>query len=57
MNKINEAFANTFLVIVTTLVSFAILEAIANIWLLHFANEKHFIRYASLNFQSDAMRP
>ncbi|MCK5383830.1 MAG: SGNH/GDSL hydrolase family protein [Gammaproteobacteria bacterium] len=48
MSKIHETFVNTFLAIITTLVTFAILEAAANIYLLHFADEKHFIRYASL---------
>lgn len=54
MNKIHEVFANTFLVVVTTLVTFAILEAAANIWLLHFADEKYFIRYASLQQLQDS---
>ena len=54
MNKIHEVFANTFLVVVTTLVTFAILEATANIWLLHFADEKYFIRYASLQQLQDS---
>ena len=48
MSKTHETFVNTFLAIITTLVTFAILEAAANIYLLHFADEKHFIRYASL---------
>ena len=54
MNKTHEAFVNTFLVIVATLATFAVLEAAANIWLLHFANEKHFIRYASLQQLQDS---
>lgn len=54
MNKIHEVFANTFLVIVTTLITFAILEAAANFWLLHFADEKYFIRYASLQQLQDS---
>ena len=54
MKKINEVFANTFLVIVTTLVTFAILEAIANFWLLNLANEKYFLRYASLKQLQDS---
>jgi lysophospholipase L1-like esterase len=48
MNKIHEILVNTFLVIIATLVTFAILEAAANVYLLHFADEKRFIRYASL---------
>ena len=54
MNKIHEVFTNTFLVIVTTLVTFAILEAAANFWLLHYADEKYFIRYASLQQLQDS---
>ena len=48
MEKIEKALLNTFVAVLATLFTFVLLEVLANIYLLHFADEHRFIRYASL---------
>ena len=48
MKKTQEILANIFLVLITTSVTLVLLEIIANVYLLHLADEHRFIRYASL---------
>ena len=48
MEKIEKALLNIFVAVLATLVTFILLEVLANMYLLHFADEHRFIRYASL---------
>ena len=48
MKKTRETFSNIFLAVIATSVTLVLLEVLANVYLLHFAEEHRFIRYASL---------
>ena len=48
MKKIQNVLANTFLVVISTVLVFAVTEALLNVYLLHFADEARFIKYASI---------
>ncbi|MFC1489463.1 SGNH/GDSL hydrolase family protein [Thermodesulfobacteriota bacterium] len=48
MKKIQNALANTFIVVISMLLAFVFFEALTNIYLFYFADEGRFTRYASV---------
>lgn len=49
MKKIQKTLSDIFLAVLATCLTFAFLEVLANVYLLRFADENRFIRYASVH--------